>query len=125
MSSETFLSAVVSPGAMPRSCWTASSNCGDPFDVARRSHADHAGVLAGGLQREEVIEGRDAVSAAQRHAQRHGYIAQRLGVEISERFLHGVQRLNQSALMLALAPYGGVDQLPALVLIWRSWLGKV
>ena len=67
-----------------------------------------------------MVEGGDAVGAAQRHAQRHRDIAQRLYVQVSKRFLHRVQGFNQSARLLALAPYGGVDQFPALVLIGRN-----
>src|SRR5205823_13310576 len=50
------------------------------FDVARCTHADYAGVLAGGLQSKKMIEGGDAESAAQRHAQRHRDVTQRLYV---------------------------------------------
>ena len=82
-------------------------------------------MLARGFQGEEMVESSDAVSPAEGYAQRHGNIAQRLFVQISERLLNRVQRFNQSARMLALPPNGGIDQLPSLVLIGRSWFCDV
>ena len=91
------------------------------LDVARRAHADDTGMFARGFQGEEMVEGSHAIRPAQGHAQRHGDVAQCLLVQISERLLNRVQRFNQPARLLALTPHGGIDQLPAFVLIGGNW----
>ena len=72
-----------------------------------------------------MVESGDTEGPAQRHAQRHGHVTQRLHIQVSEGLLHGVQGFNQAALLQALTPHGGIDQLPTLVLIGWSWLGNV
>src|SRR5208337_4627823 len=94
------------------------------FDVAGRPGADHASVLARRFEREEVIERGDAKGAAEGYSQRCRHVSQRLFVKIAERFLHGVQGLNQPSGLQPMAAHGGIHQTPAFVLIGRHGLGE-
>ena len=60
------------------------------FDVARGTKADDASVRTLRLQREKVVECRDAINSAQRNMQRRGDKLQGVLVKLAERFLDGV-----------------------------------
>src|ERR1039458_7910350 len=81
------------------------------FDVAGGSDAEDASVLARRLEREKVIEGGNAIGPAQRHAQGPRHKAQGAHIEIAEHFLHGVERFDQAARVVAHTAHGGFNQI--------------
>ena len=83
--------------------------------VAGGAHAHDAGVLALGLEGEEVVEGRDAVDARERHAQRAADVHEHVGVEVAEQLLRRVQHLDQRVRPELVALDRDVEELEALV----------
>jgi hypothetical protein len=72
-----------------------------------------------------MIEGRDPIGAAERHAQGNGYIAQRFLVEVAERLLRGVKSFDQPARVISEPAHSGIDQTPAFVCTGRGRFGEV
>src|ERR1700690_188895 len=79
-----------------------------PLDIARRTQADHASVLARGLESKKMIKRGHPIGSAERHSQRDGDIAQRGFIQIAEGFLNGVKSLDESAGALTDAAPGRV-----------------
>ena len=75
------------PALMPMAFSIVVQDGAGALDVAGRAGAHHAGVLALRLQREEAVEGRDAVHLRQRHAQVARELAEHLRLEVAVRFL--------------------------------------
>src|SRR5579862_746798 len=95
------------------------------FDVTGGSHAYDACVLAGGLQCEKMIEGRNTVGTAQRDPQRDGDIAKGFLIQISKRLLHRMQSLDQASRMVTKSAHGSVHEPPSFVQTWRCRLGEI
>ena len=62
-----------------------------------------------------MVEGNHAIGLAQRHAQREGYEADCVVVEVTEGRLHGVQRFNQRVAGETVFAHGSVHDLPSFI----------
>ena len=70
-----------------------------PFDIAGGAHADDAGVLALGFEREEMVERGDAIHAAGRQLEPVGDEQQQVVLQVAEQLLRLVQHLDQRVLL--------------------------
>src|SRR5664280_1504464 len=84
--------------------------------VAGGPGAHDAGVLALWLEREERVEGRDAVDAGVGDPERVAHVVERIGVQVAERLLGSVERLDQGRWAITQAAHPRLDDLPALVI---------
>ena len=108
-------SLVVWPCANAEMLFSRGHQLVGALDVAGGSGADGHGVLARRLEAEVVVKRDHAIGLAQRNAQRTRHKADRIVVEIAERRLHGVQRLNQRVTGKAVLAHGAVHDLPSFV----------
>ena len=85
------------------------------FDMAGCSCADRDHMLALRTQIEEMIESRHSIYLTGGHIQRFGNKNQGFFIQITERFLHGVQSLDQGIAAKTVAPHGCLHDFPPLV----------
>ena len=120
---DSFPSAVVCFGLTPRLPFDAGQDVLCSVDVAGGPSAHDAGVLALRLEREEGVERRDTVDPRVRDAERVADVVERGVIEEAERLLGRMERLDQRRGSITHPAHARLDDLPALVVARRRWLG--
>src|SRR5215831_1012377 len=95
------------------------------LNVARGAKADDAGVHPLRLEREKVVESRNAIKPARWNMQCCRDKLQGIFIKVAKRLLHSVKNFDQRMRLIVVTAHPGIYDFPPFVRRWKRWFREL